>query len=54
VTAPSQILTDADVVKIRDRVISVERSASEFVENPPVFQDCGGGPSRPSSGIVYP
>ena len=54
-TAPTQTLQESDIVQLRDQYLSQTGHREYNVNgNPPVFQDCGGGPSRPSSGIVYP
>ena len=54
-TTPSSIIQESDIVQRRDQFLSQTGHVEFKVNgNPPVFQDCGGGPSRPSSGIVYP
>ena len=53
-TAPTQELTDSDIVKLADKLIFTELGEG-LVDNPLVFENGGdGGPQRPTSGIVYP
>lgn len=55
-TTPTQELTDSDIVQLRDQITSLTGSVEYNVNgNPPVFENGGGGgPQRPTSGIVYP
>jgi len=53
-TAPTQELTDADIVKLADKLLFTE-VGGQVVINPPAFRGGGGGgEDRPTSGIVYP
>lgn len=47
-TAPTQVLTDADIIKIRGEVY---KSTTAILKKPNIGY---GGAKRPASGIVFP
>lgn len=49
-TAPTQVLTDADIIKIRGEVY---KSTTAIFKKPNIGYG-GGGAKRPTSGIVFP
>ena len=52
-TAPTQELTDADIVKLSEKLLFTQ-IGEQVVLNPPPFRGAQGGVERPTSGIVYP